>query len=342
MQIGFRAFLMAVLAWSLTAGVPTPALGGWITYWALDPGLRSARASKGQLKDVFLFALHLDAVGNPVAARPDKAWLQAVAELHGLNATVWLTVVNDRQDKGGRIVLKDTALMHELLSDPVRRRRHIADLVAQCGKFRADGLDIDYENMDLADRELFSLFIAELADALHTKRLSLSVTVQPKLRESRSVGPGAADWAAIGKVADRLQIMLYNLHNTRTKPGPVCTSSWIEQVLAFAATQCDKAKIVPVLKVSGFQWGPKPREVAFRDLAAPRQALTSQPLRDPDGQSPYVVFDVDGKSHTAYYEDALSLKAKLAFLNDLGYPKAVLWSLGPEDPAFWEPEGPAH
>lgn len=336
-----RSFLMFITALSLAAGPPPPppALGGWLTYWALSPGLRSVRNAKGRLKDVFLFALHLDAEGNPVPARParDKDWFRAAAELHRLETRTWLTVVNDRVDQGGKAILKDAVLLHQVLADPIRRRRHIATLVTLCRKYGTDGLDVDYENLDPADRDLFSLFIAELAASLHAKGLSLSVTVQPKLRESRSVGPGAADWKAIGQVADRLQIMLYNLHNARTEPGPVCTSSWNGQILAYAATQCERSKIVPVLKVSGFQWGPKPREITFQELAPNRGPHS----RDPDGQAPIQVFEVDGDIHTAYYEDALSLNAKLASLRDQGFPMVVLWSLGAEDPAFWEPEAPA-
>lgn len=337
MRLRLPSLLATILALGLAAGETPPALGGWVTYWALAPGLRSVRTSQGRLKDVFLFALHLDAEGDPVPARPgkDEDWLRAVTELRRLDAKVWLTIVNDRLDKSGKVVLKDAALLHEVLSDPIRRRRHIKDLVAQCARFGTEGLDVDYENLDPSDRDPFSSFITELAQALHAKGLALSVTVQPKLRESRSKGPGAADWAAIGKAADRLQIMLYNLHNTRTRPGPVCTSSWNEKVLAYAATQCEKSKIVPVLKVSGFQWGPKPREISFQDLSPMRRRLSGQPSRDPDGQAPCLVFEEGGQSITAYYEDALSLETKLAALRDKGFPKVVLWSLGAEDPAFW-------
>lgn len=332
MPFRFRHLLGLLLVGTLSAAAP---LGGWITYWALDSGLQSVRSSGGEVEDVFLFALQWDAAGNPVSARPDldRAWGKAVTELRSHKGRVWLTVVNDRPDGEGRMVLKDAGLMHEVLADRARRRKHIGDLVSQCQRFGADGLDVDYENLDPIDREAFSGFVEELARALHRKRLALSVTVQPKIRESRSKGPGAADWAALGKAADRLQIMLYNLHNTRTEPGPVCTSSWMDQVLAFAATQCDRGRIVPVLKVSGFDWGPRPREVTFGDLAP--QFSGAEPMRHPDGQAPYVVFDVEGKRHTAFVEDATSLRDKAASLRRQGFSRVVLWSLGAEDPGLW-------
>src|SRR6185295_9891220 len=117
---------------------------------------------------------------------------------------------------------------------------HRHDLLTLASANAVGGLDVDYENLRVDDRELFSTFVRELGSDAKARGLALSVTVQPKTQESRSTGPGAADWAALCGASDRLQIMLYNLHNAKTGPGPLATKSWISSVLSFATSQCDR------------------------------------------------------------------------------------------------------
>ena len=332
-----RLLMAALTVCGMQAAPPTSVeLGGWVSYWALDPGLKSVAAAKGGLADVFLFALHLDEAGHPVFARKDKDYAPIVAGLHDQKVRVWLTICNDYQTAAGKLVLKDAALVHALCADPARRRAHVTELVGLCTRLKADGLDLDYENLNPEDRTLVSQFVTELGEALHGSSLQLSVTVQPKQKESASVGPGAADWVALGKAADRVQIMLYNQHNTRTAPGPVASPAWMQKVLDFAATQIEPARIVPALKISGFEWGATPREVDFKDLAGPRAAAKAPAARDPESSTPILTYTVAGDNRTAYVEDAVSIRASLAFLQSRGFKRATLWSLGVEDPALWQ------
>jgi len=323
---------------TLFAASPTqPSLGGWITYWGAEKGMTSSRMANGQLDDAFLFIIQLDKNGMPVSVAPerDTEWQRRAAELRRMKIKLWLTVVNDTDDLNGHKKLKDPTLSHALLNDLPTRKRHITKLLSLCDKFGTDGIDIDYENLLPEDRNHFTQFIQELSQALHAKNRLLAVTVQPKIRETKSIGTGAADWAALGKAADRLQIMMYNLHNTRTPPGPVATLSWMDKVMAFASGQCDPAKIVPALKVSGFEWGEHPRELDYREFVATGGAAKPPFQRDPDGNAPFLTYKAVSEQRTVYLEDADSLMTKVNHFVEKGYPKVVFWSLGSEDPAFW-------
>ena len=310
-------------------------LGGWIPYWAFPAGLESARAAKGRLNDAFVFAAQLDEAGTPVLACPEAALVATAGELRSLGVTTWLTVVNDRMDASGKATMKDPDIIHKLVASDTPRRAHVARLVELCRHYGFQGLDLDYENLNPGDREAFSLFAAELGTALHAAKLQFSVTLEPRTGDTASGVGRAADWVQLGKAADRLQIMLYNLHYGGSAPGPVATPAWIARVMAFAATQCPKAKLVPSLKVSGFEWGPKPRGIAFRELEARRRSEQAQFQREPEGDTPFLSYSQRGAKHTSYCDDALSLMTKLKFTRGLGYPAATLWSLGTEDPAFW-------
>lgn len=326
-----RSLAMAGLLWGIAAQAGD--LGGWIPYWSAAKGLESLQRSQGRLEDIFLFAIHLDATGNPIPVRPREELHTLVRNCQSAGAKVWLTVVNDREETGGRILLKDRTATHDLLRQEASRTRHIQELVRLCQEFQVAGLDLDYESLEATDRSNFSHFVRELGEALHARGLLLSVTVEPKSRESSSRGPGAADWSSLGQIADRLQIMLYNLHYTRTAPGPAATASWMREIMAYAETQCPHIKLRPALKVGGFEWGQRPREITLAEIS--RIAGTGPARRNPDGQTPSWLYMVGREPRVAFCEDTFSLEDKIRMLHGLGYPQVILWSLGAEDPSFW-------
>ena len=170
--------------------------------------------------------------------------------------------------------------------------------------------------------------------------MSLSVTVQPKRAESRARGPGAADWKTLCESADRLQIMMYNLHNARTEPGPVATSPWIDEVIDYAQTVCDPGRIVPVLKVGGYDWGENStRDATFQSAASLLESGGADRHWDRKRHSPYITYQRDGESRIAYFEDAESLRRKLRRIGRRGLGRAIVWSLGREDPAIFPAGG---
>lgn len=325
LALGFR--LPAVHAGS--SGV-----AGWITSWDFERGLARVRSAPGLVEDVFLFVAELAPDGTPVLALPAAGLPAALRDLRADGARTWLTVVNDvRESPGKGPLLKDAATSHRLLSDPTARAAHRRALASLTLAHGFDGLDVDYENLAPEDRAVFTQFVQELAQDLASKRLQLSVTVQPKRQESRSVGPGAADWAQLCRAAGRLQVMLYNLHSSKSGPGPLATNTWVREVLGYATTQCDPERVVPVLKLAGMDWGPKGvRDVLHGDALALARSHGARLLRHADGGSPYFTYTAADGPHTVYFEDAESILDKLGALERLGFERVVFWSLGREDP----------
>ena len=309
------------------------ALGGWIVPWQHEAGLASLAGSRGALSDVFLFAARLDDSGRPVLDERGSDWKATVARVHAEGARAWLTVVNDRVPGSGAPVLKDADIVHRVLSEPALGARHRAEILDLATSLGVDGVDIDYENLSEADRAGFTAFVRGLVADLHAAGLASSVTVQPKSTDGGSRGQGAMDWTALCELADRLQVMLYNEHNGSTDPGPIAGLDWMSRVVAYGQSRCQSGKLVPVLKVSGMDWGPDKAE--WRTFAEVSRVLTARglkPRREWWNRSPWFVYrDVDGR-HTVHYEDARSLAAKADRLRARGLASLVLWSLGSEDP----------
>jgi len=310
-------------------------VGGWITYWDFASGMEVVDRRPDAFRDVLFFVAHLDADGRPMLVNPDLPIEPAVARVKAAGGRPWLTIVNDVAS-GDRVTLKDPQVVHDVLDNEDRRAAHRAAIVDLALRSGMSGVDIDYENLWARDRALFTTFVRELAADARRRGVLLSVTVQPKLGERGSDGPGAADWGALCATADRLQVMLYNLHSRATGPGPMATGRWISGVLSYANSQCDPERIVPALKVSGMRWADDTVEGVQYDqamaLAQEHGVLIS---RDAEDQVPHFSYQVDGRSHTVYYEDAVSLREKLSLIRSLGYRSVVLWSLGRQDPALF-------
>lgn len=310
-------------------------VGAWLAYWKYEEGIRAATFNAGTLDDIFFFVAHLGSDGRPRLALSRPGLPRDVARLSG-NARAWLTVVNDVEGGGGeRARLKDPEIVHEILDSPTRRAEHRRQIVALARENGFAGVDIDYENLWARDRAAFTRFIQELAADLRPAGLSLSVTVQPKVRERLSRGAGAMDWAALSAAADRLQIMLYNLHYRASGPGPISTPLWIREVLTFAASRCDAGKIVPVLKVSGMDWWEgNARNVTFTQALSLARRHGAHLERQSGSEVPHFDYTTGGVAHSVFFEDATSILAKLEVFPAFAIDRVVLWSLGGEDPTL--------
>src|SRR5574341_363749 len=296
-RLGF-GLAAAILLLSCTAQGPLR-VGGWITYWDFAPGMAVVDRQPIVLRDIFFFIAYLDADGRPVLVNPDLPLETSVARVYAAGGRPWLTIVNG-------VALKDPQVVHDVLGSEERRAAHRAAIMDLASRYGMAGVDIDYENLWARDRVLFTRFVRELAADARRRGVLLSVTVQPKLGERWSDGPGAADWGALCATVDRLQIMVYNLHSRATGPGPMATGRWITGVLSYAISQCDPARVVPVLKVSGMRWGDGAVEgVQYDQAMALVQQHGASIARDADDQVPHFSYQADGRSHTVYYEDAV-------------------------------------
>jgi spore germination protein len=287
------------------------------------------------VKDVFLFAAALDPDGRVILLSDEAATASLVSEIEKRGSRAWLTVVNDVHPPSGTArnpVLKDSAVVHRILADPLLAARHRDEILALALRLRVAGIDVDYENLGASDREAFTELIASLSSSLRKEGILLSVTAQPKTRESKSRGAGALDWRAICSHADRLQVMLYNLHSSVTGPGPMASTKWMEDVLQFALSECPPSRIVPVLKVSGMEWSSSGvRGVQYDESVELARRAGAIIARDEDRVPHFRYSGVRGAA-TVYFEDARSIERKVEHIERLGLKSVILWSLGREDP----------
>lgn len=96
-----------------------------------------------------------------------------------------------------------------LLGTGGERSRHVQQIVGAVETASADGIDIAYLDLPADQRSTFTLFVIELAQALHGRGKLLTLTLPPPARAGATFEEGAYDWAELSRHADLLQVLPY-------------------------------------------------------------------------------------------------------------------------------------
>lgn len=323
------------------AGAERVAVSAWMPCdFDFENGFRSFYEHAGRLEALSPFWLHPLPDGSVTGYPTDperrnakslaqcESIIRAVCRERGVKLLPALGEAPDRYGKG---------LARAIIRDPARRQAHVAAVVEWVVAHGYDGLDLDYEVLTAGDRPVFSRFVAELAAALHARAKRLTLAVHAKTAEPGDWdGSRAQDWAALGKVVDRLRIMAYDHHEDSGPPGPIAPLPWFEDVLDHARALVPREKIEMGVPSYGYDWAPNGAEevtaLGAPLLAARRKAPLAWELLPAQWRFAY---DRDGVVHQVWYEDSRSLPAKLALVRAAGIAGIALWRLGAEDQGFW-------
>jgi spore germination protein len=233
----------------------------------------------------------------------------------------------------------DGGLIHQLISNMRLRAAHITSIVDLVSSHQWAGIDLDYESLGAEDRAAYSLFIHDIAAALHHVHKRLTLTVHAKTAEPGDwSGAEAQDWRALGASADEVRVMAYDYSSDDTAPGPIAPISWVESVLQLAVAEVPREKIVLGLATYGYDWAGSElgQDVQWSDASSIARAHGVPIKWDPTSQSPWFTYtDSHGTRHTVWFEDAQSLQGKLDLALRYQIGGVVLWRLGGEDPAIW-------
>ena len=107
-----------------------------------------------------------------------------------------------------------------ILASPTTRSGHVQRIAAMANEKKLEGIDIAYLDLPGSERTNFTLFIAELGQALHAQSKKLTLTLPPPLKSQDRIDEGAYDWAQLGQAADVLQITPYRDQGTYRKAMP--------------------------------------------------------------------------------------------------------------------------
>jgi len=223
----------------------------------------------------------------------------------------------------------------------------IANLVKLAKDGGYEGLNLDFEAIEMADRDVYTAFVTELASKLHAENLTLVLSVPAKPADDK-----ADDWSypfdyvAIGKVADLLQLMTYDQNGPDwSDPGPVAGADWVESCLKYATSVVDPSKLLMGLGAYGYDWditahkktGTYPASfVAWTKFSDWLNVPGAVEHWNDTSLSPSVTYTLKGHKHEAWFENTKSIQAKTTFVKKYNLAGFAMYAMGQEDASFWQ------
>lgn len=251
----------------------------------------------------------------------------------------------------------EQSTFHHVLVTPDARRRAIGNISALCRDNKFDGIQFDFENINVSDRDAFTSFSRETADSLHRIGCTLSAAVVPRASEYPGPTPyhrwiyenwrGAYDYKALADAMDFLSLMTYSQHTRRTPPGPVAGYPWMEGVVQYVLSLGVPASKISLGLPSYSEWwyptwdaqggahmagGGLTYDAALGILAR-NEVKAAWDEREKEA---YAFWQNDGINEFLFLVDARSFAARLTLVSRHKLRGYSVWVLGFEDPKVWE------
>ena len=251
---------------------------------------------------------------------------------HNNNYQVWAMFSNNS--------LKDTT--SQILNDYEKRETMIENIMDLVEEYNLDGVNVDFENMNESDKDVYSRFLIELAPRLKKigKTLSVDVTA-PDGSETWSL---CFDRNTIANVADYIVFMAYDQYGTSSnKAGTTAGYNWVEaNVKKFLGQEdVDPEKIILGIPLYMRLWEEeedgtaKPEVVNMKDMfdVLPENQVATW---DEELKQYYVEYEEDGKLYKMWVENEKSVGEKINLANQYNLAGIAFWEKDREtNDEFW-------
>ncbi|SDE39836.1 SH3 domain-containing protein [Paenibacillus sp. UNCCL117] len=231
------------------------------------------------------------------------------------------------------------------LSTYDKRMKMIKQLLAFSQMYGLEGINIDFENVELADKQNLVQFVRELTPLLHEQGLVVSMDVTP--RSTNEMWSMFYDRKALIESVDYMMLMAYDEHwASSPKAGSVASLPWVE---ASVRGLLEQDKIPPSKLVLGIPFYTRVWTETVKDgktavssravfMEMPQRIIREQKLKPQfskeTGQH-YIEYKEDGKLNKIWIEDETSVRARIALIKKYDLAGVASWRRGFELPEAW-------
>lgn len=231
-----------------------------------------------------------------------------------------------------------------VLNDQQVQTNLINNVVAMMERKGYQGLDVDFEFVFAQDAAAYAAFIQNLVDRLGPLGYPVITALAPKTSADQ---PGLLyeghDYAAIGAAADEVLLMTYEWGYTYGPPLAVAPLPNVRRVVEYALTEIPAEKIWLGIPNYGYDWPLPYVRGQSRATSISNQYAVELARRygvdiqyDERAQSPWFRYrDENGTEHEVWFEDARSIQAKLALIEEYDLRGAGYWNLMRPFPQNW-------
>jgi spore germination protein YaaH len=135
-------------------------------------------------------------------------------------------------------VIIDQASLAALLDDAAAQTEQVDTLVQKAVSDGYAGVNLDYQGVSADQRNAYTSFVGNLADALHEEDLTLATTLATPRKINGNWDSGGQDWAALGQIADTVYVQM------PLDPTAYGEDGSAEQLLDWTTHQIDRHKVM--------------------------------------------------------------------------------------------------
>lgn len=228
----------------------------------------------------------------------------------------------------------------EILNDYNLRTEMIEKIVQLAIKYKVDGINVDFEFMNMEDKDVYSRFIIELAPRLREYGIVTSVDV--------TAPDGSENWSlcfdrdALAKASDYMMFMAYDQHGTSTGVGTVAGCDWVEANIKKFLGQEDvpKEKIILGMPLYTRLWKTDKNGKVSSSVVNMNKVEQSLPTDvsknwDELTKQYYVEYTKGSDKYQMWIEDTDSIRAKIDLINQYELAGSAFWEKDRENEDIW-------
>ena len=229
----------------------------------------------------------------------------------------------------------------KILNDYSKREKMIEKIVDLAVKYNVDGINVDFENMNMADKDVYSRFIIELAPRLREFGIVTSVDV--------TAPDGSENWSlcfdrdVLADASDYLVFMAYDQYGiSSTKAGTTAGADWVEaNIKKFLGQEAvSKEKIILGMPLYTRLWktdsnGKVSSTVVNMNQIDNKLPSNVEKIWNENTKQYYVEYETNGVKYQMWIEDEKSIEEKLNLINQYELAGGAFWEKDRETQNIW-------
>lgn len=236
-------------------------------------------------------------------------------------------------------------ITHEMLNDAELRIKVIKQLLTYVDLYKLDGINLDFENVYVEDKELLVQFVRELTPLMHEKDRTVSIDVTFK-----SLSPNWSmfyDRKSLGEIVDYVIVMAYDEHwATSPTAGSVASIPWVEKGINGILEEVPSDKVILGIPFYTRLWIEEKDEQGNVNVRS--ETLTMEKAQEwiKKHNAPIVYDDASGQNYVdliegnitykIWLEDSVSLEKRIDIMKKYRLAGIATWRRGFESEGYWE------
>lgn len=259
----------------------------------------------------------------------DRSNLEYVKKAQGYGMEIWPMFDNSFKEGLTELALKSTS----------RRQEIIADVFKKCQALGVDGINIDFEHINVETRDNFSQFVRELYPIFSEAGMTVSVDVIPRTFSEIEKEP--YDRKALAETADYIMLMAYDQHwSSSQTAGSVAEYSWVEANTNVLFRSIPMEKFVLCLPLYTRIWFDKGGKVTSQSVSmeVANEFISNNNIEmewDSKAKQKVGHKQIGDSLVSIWLEDGQSIKAKSSLVEKYGLAGVASWRKGFETLDIW-------